>query len=87
MSPAVDRDRRHRREGVLMDPLLQYFKYDHLPEGSARHISMLFSCLAKDVVMELPSSAERTVALRKLLEGKDAAVRTAIFSKDSKDVA
>jgi Mlc titration factor MtfA (ptsG expression regulator) len=29
-------------------------------------------------IMELPRSAERTVALRKLLESKDAAVRAAL---------
>ena len=34
--------------------------------------------LAERLVATLPRSAERTVALRKLLEGKDAAVRAAL---------
>jgi hypothetical protein len=39
-----------------------------------------FSSLADHIVATLPRSAERTVALRKLLESKDAAVRAAIIT-------
>jgi len=39
---------------------------------------LAFAALAADIVTLLPRSAERTVALRKLLEAKDAAVRSAI---------
>lgn len=39
----------------------------------------MFQNLANDVVNFCPSGPERTVALRKLLEGKDAAVRAVIF--------
>lgn len=59
--------------------MMQYFKYEHLkPELQA--VSKPFCHLAEDVVNNLPSNAERTVCLRKLLEAKDCAVRAA-FTK------
>lgn len=38
----------------------------------------MFCALAHELVARLPRGPERAVALRKLLEGKDAAVRAAI---------
>lgn len=63
------------------DPIMQFFGYDHLP----KHLQMVskpFCELAEWVHTELPRCAERTVALRKLLEGKDAAVRTLVFKDE-----
>lgn len=60
------------------DPLLQFFVYEHLPE-SLREASKPFGDLARWVVANLPRNPERTVALRKLLESKDAAVRAVIY--------
>ncbi len=59
------------------DPLLRFFRYDHLPE-TLRNVSRPFGLLAAQIVDELPRNAERTVALRKLLEAKDAAVRAVL---------
>ncbi len=60
------------------DPILQFFSYAHLPEAlQARRKP--FHDLASWIVETLPRNPERTVALRKLLEAKDAAVRAAIF--------
>lgn len=56
------------------DPMLRWFAYAHLPEN-LRSVSEPFGVLAQKLVEEIPPCAERTVALRKLLEGKDAAVR------------
>ena len=54
--------------------MLKWFAYEHLPY-SLRAVSRPFSELA-DVVVDLcEPGPERTVALRKLLEAKDAAVR------------
>jgi len=64
-------------EQIATDPILRYFHYEHLPLSLAKH-SKPFCDLAKHVVDELPRNAERTVALRKLLEAKDAAVRANI---------
>lgn len=60
------------------EPMLRYFAYRHLPDGLMQEVSMMFSSLAQQLCKELPRSPERTVALRKLLESKDAAVRAAL---------
>jgi hypothetical protein len=59
---------------VHQEHILQFFTYAHLPER-LQAVSKPFAALAQDVVMALPRNPERTVALRKLLEAKDAAVR------------
>lgn len=56
------------------EPILQFFAYRHLPPHLAT-ISKAYSDMAEAIVEVLPRNAERTVALRKLLESKDAAVR------------
>lgn len=56
------------------DRMLAYFKYDHL-QPNLRAVSEPWCKLALHVVATIPPSAERTVALRKLLGGKDCAVR------------
>jgi len=63
------------------EPLLQFFAYEHLmPE--LREVSQHFAGLAKRIVDTLPRNPERTVALRKLLEAKDCAVRARIFKNE-----
>ena len=59
-------------------PILQFFEYAHLKEP-LQAVSMPFGELAKRIVDALPRNPERTVALRKLLEAKDAAVRAALY--------
>jgi hypothetical protein len=65
--------------------ILQFFAYTHLP-GHLQAVSKPFCDLARTIVGDdmpagtptqfpLPRNPERTVALRKLLEAKDAAVR------------
>jgi hypothetical protein len=60
------------------EPMLRFFTYDHLRDTRLRATSKLFSELATQLCTELPRTPERTVALRKLLESKDAAVRAAV---------
>lgn len=55
--------------------MLQFFVYEHLPER-LQEVSKPFCELAHRIVASLPQNAERTVALRKLLEAKDCAVRS-----------
>jgi hypothetical protein len=57
--------------------ILQFFEYGHLPEH-LKVVSKPFGDLAQTIVDNLPHNSERSVALRKLLESKDAAVRAAI---------
>lgn len=62
----------------MNEPILQFFQYGHLPETLQR-VSEPFCKLAFDMVGKLPRNPERTVALRKLLEAKDAAVRALLY--------
>lgn len=57
--------------------IMQFFTYAHLPEDLQR-VSAPFCELAVHLVEMLPRNPERSVALRKLLEAKDAAVRAAV---------
>lgn len=59
------------------DHILQYFRWSHLPAALGRK-SALFGTLALQIVSTTPRNPERTVALRKLLEAKDAAVRAGL---------
>ena len=63
------------------DPLLQFFAYEHLT-GALQSASKPFGELARQIVDTLPRNPERTVALRKLLEAKDCAVRALLFKAE-----
>lgn len=66
---------------MIKEPILQFFAYAHLP-GALQVVSEPFHKMATDIVAFLPRNPERTVALRKLLEAKDAAVRCKIYRDD-----
>lgn len=59
---------------LATDPILQFFHYGHLPPV-LKAASQPFCELAQHIIATLPRNAERTMALRKLLEAKDCAVR------------
>ena len=65
--------------------VLQFFTYDHLPPH-LRKVSLDFALLAKVVAARAPGSVETAVALRKLLEAKDAAVRAVLIGADASEV-
>lgn len=62
----------------MQDRMLQFFSYTHLPDN-LKVISQPFHDLAHQICATLPQNPERTVALRKLLEAKDCAVRSVIY--------
>lgn len=62
------------------EPIAQFFAYEHLPPHLA-DVSRPFGDLAKLMLDALPRNAERSVALRKLLEAKDAAVRARLATE------
>ena len=62
------------------EPLLQFFEYAHL-RAELQSTSKPFGELAVWIVEKLPRNPERTVALRKLLEAKDCAVRAQLFKE------
>jgi len=64
----------------MNDRMLQFFVYEHLP-SHLQAVSKPFGDLARQIVETLPSNAERTAALRKLLEAKDCAVRALIYKE------
>lgn len=59
------------------DHIMQFFAFDHLSEALQK-VSAPFASLANVLVENVPANPERTEALRKLLEAKDAAVRAAV---------
>jgi hypothetical protein len=63
------------------DRMLQFFTYKHLPEH-LQAVSKPFCDLAHLLVLRLPMNPERTVALRKLLEAKDCAVRAVLYKAE-----
>jgi hypothetical protein len=65
------------QQAVAADPILRYFEYRHLP-SNLQEVSQPFCALAHQLVHTLERNPERGVALRKLLESKDAAVRAAL---------
>lgn len=57
-----------------IEHVLQFFAFEHLPEH-LQEVSKPFHDLAHETAGRVPHGPELTVALRKLLESKDAAVR------------
>jgi len=77
--PTINMQGSDQKEGLMeKEPILQFFDYEHL-RTDLQAISKPFGDLARTLVEILPRNAERTVALRKLLEGKDAAVRASFM--------
>ena len=65
-------------------PIMRYFTYHHLPTDLAK-VSQQFAHLATFIETYLPHGAEKSTALRKLLESKDAAVRAALDLRGEED--
>jgi hypothetical protein len=57
--------------------MLKWFEWSHLPPH-LQEVSKPFSGLAKIIASDIEPGPERTAALRKLLEAKDAAVRAKV---------
>ncbi len=68
-----------RRLHQSVEGILQFFKFDHLPEH-LKEVSRPFCLLASKMAFSLPQNPELSVALRQLPEAKDAAVRAALFA-------
>jgi hypothetical protein len=71
---------------MARDRMLQFFEYAHLRQD-LQGISRPFGELAEWVVNTLPQNPERTVALRKLLEAKDCAVRSTLYREGDETVS
>lgn len=67
-------------QSTPLDPpehIAQFFAYAHLPER-LQAVSRPFGELAEKILATTPRNPERMMALRKLLESKDAAVRAVL---------
>jgi hypothetical protein len=64
-------------EATIEEPMLKFFTFNHLPKP-LQALSQPFAELAMHIVNNVPRNPERTVALRKLLEAKDCAVRASL---------
>ena len=62
----------------MASPIMQFFTYAHLKDEKLQAISKSIGDLAKLMDDTLPDGPEKTVGLRKLLEGKDAFVRAVL---------
>lgn len=74
LEPAIDAEL--QVENAMPEHIMQFFAFEHLPPH-LKAVSAPFADMAKQL-LELPRNPERTVALRKLLESKDAAVRARV---------
>ena len=61
-------------EELKTDYILKYFLFDDINE-ELNDIASYYALLADMIIKSVPRTPERTVALRKLLESKDAAFR------------
>jgi len=61
--------------------MMKWFAWQHLSPHSHLQLVSHFATLAERIVgeLEIDPGPERTVALRKLLEAKDAAVRAKLY--------
>jgi hypothetical protein len=71
-------DARQEAAFIAQDRMLQFFTFAHLP-AALQEVSRPFRDMAATIVNKCPSNPERTVALRKLLEAKDCAVRALLY--------
>jgi hypothetical protein len=66
---------------LLVEPIFQFFADNGsgypAPETTAIH--GVFRSMAKRLILDLPRNPERTVALRKLMEARDCAMRAAVM--------
>ena len=69
-----------------LDPRLQWFAYGHLPP-QLQAISKPFGDLARDMCRYLPRNDQRTEALQRLIEAKDAAVRAFLWKSGANSAA
>lgn len=63
---------------IATQQVLRFFRYGHLKDGPGKDIAAIYANTATLIANRLPEDPETTVALRKLLESKDAAVRAAL---------
>jgi len=76
--PMLHKPSTNEGENIIEDePMMKWFEFDHLP-SHPQDVSIRFYELACSMCAQIKKGSERTIALRKLLESKDAAVRARV---------
>lgn len=60
---------------MLESPIMKWFNHKHLTDPDMKAVSKAIGDVARELDATLIPSAEKSVALRHLLDAKDAAVR------------
>ena len=68
-----------KADGTKQSTIVQFFAYEEVDEH-LQEVAKEFYFMAEYLDRILPTSAEKSVTLRKLLESKDSAVRAATVS-------
>lgn len=72
----------------MTNPIMRWFDTAHVtPHGPRYEIARRFEDIAESVDTLLESGPEKSTALRKLLESKDAAVRQVILDEEVREEA
>jgi hypothetical protein len=61
----------------------QFFATDHLKPGKLRDVAEMYKAFKTELCATIESNPELTVALRRLLDSKDAACRATIYKEES----
>lgn len=70
-------DENQNSQAISEERMVKWFAYAHLPPH-LQEVSKQFHGIACNIAEQIQPGPERTVALRKLLEAKDAAVRAVV---------
>jgi hypothetical protein len=70
-------------DGGTGDRMMKWLSVGHLPE-ELKSVVYAYRSLGELICNSIPAGPERTVALRKLVESKDCAVRAIIEGKEPK---
>jgi len=77
----ISDDDYYSETGTKVSPIVKFFESDHL-SSELTPIARDFERFAKAIDAQLPSTAEKSAGLRKLLEAKDCAIRAALYLLD-----
>ena len=69
----------HPAQVVLVEPLMQFLRMGTQVDSVRDAICVKFGAMASDILDALPPNAERTEALRRLIDAKAAAIRALEF--------
>lgn len=58
-------------------PIMKFFNFNHLPEGTTKVVSAMCFELACQIEATVPDGPEKSAGLRKLIEAMDCFVRAA----------